>query len=239
VASARAVATVLSAASAGGGPAVAVPVMPAPAGIRAATLGVFGARAASLTLRAAPAGAGGASAIGASAGRMAGFPDQPERFVGRYGLMTTMSTALRPGSGSTAVLLQGMPGIGKTACALELAYLRQDQFSAVAFWRPPADRDPDVVLQSLADALHRQLGPSGAGFGPLPRWGRRRWSAYAPPRGHAGQPRPRRRRQPRGTPAPGRQLEGLTVGSDFRCAGRARWRVPDGGDQSNRASGSR
>jgi hypothetical protein len=179
VASARAVATVLSAASAGGGPAVAVPVMPAPAGIRAATLGVFGARAASLTLRAAPAGAGGASAIGASAGRMAGFPDQPERFVGRYGLMTTMSTALRPGSGSTAVLLQGMPGIGKTACALELAYLRQDQFSAVAFWRPPADRDPDVVLQSLADALHRQLGPSGAGFVPLPRWGRRRWSAYA------------------------------------------------------------
>jgi CHAT domain len=184
VASARAVATVLAAASTGGpvpggGPVVAVPGAPAPAGIRAATLGVFGARAASLTLRAAPAGAGGAMVIGAAAGRMAGFPDQPERFVGRYALMTTMSTALRLGSSSTAVLLQGMPGIGKTACALELAYLCQDQFSAVAFWRPPAESDPDLVLRSLADALRKQLGQSGAGFAPQPRWGRRRWSTYA------------------------------------------------------------
>jgi hypothetical protein len=94
--------------------------------------------------------------------------------------MTTMSsTALRPGSGSTAVLLQGMPGIGKTACALELAYLCRDQFSAVAFWRPPAESDPDLVLRSLADALCKQLGQSGARFALQPRWGRRRWSTYA------------------------------------------------------------
>ena len=92
---------------------------------------------------------------------MAGFPDQPERFVGRYALMTTISTALRPGSGSTAVLLQGMPGIGKTACALELAYLCQDQFSAAAFWRPPAESDPELVLRSLADALAQAAGPVG------------------------------------------------------------------------------
>ena len=110
---------------------------------------------------------------------MAGFPDQPERFVGRNALMTTTSTALRPGSGSTAVLLHGMPGIGKTACALELAYLCQDQFSSAAFWRPPAESDPDLVLRSLADALCTQLGQSGARFAPPPRWGRRRWNTYA------------------------------------------------------------
>ena len=110
---------------------------------------------------------------------MAGSPDPPARFVGRDALMTTLCTALRPGSGSAAILLQGMPGIGKTACALELAYLCQDQFSAVAFWRPPAESDPDLILQSLADALHKQLGQSGARFAPLPRWGSRRWNTYA------------------------------------------------------------
>ena len=93
--------------------------------------------------------------------------------------MTTLCTALRPGGGSTAVVLQGMPGIGKTACALELAYLCQDQFSAVAFWRPPAESDPDLILQSLADVLDRQLGQSGARFAPPPRWGSRRWNTYA------------------------------------------------------------
>jgi tetratricopeptide (TPR) repeat protein len=184
VASPHALATVLAAAQAdgpvpGGGPVAAVPGTPAPADICAATLGVFGARAASVTLRTAPAGAGGPKVAGPAAGRMAGFPDQPERFVGRYALMTTMSAALRPGSGSTAVLLQGMPGIGKTACALELAYLYQDQFSAVGFWRPHAESDPEVVLRSLADTLHKQLGQSGARFAPPPRWGRRRWSTYA------------------------------------------------------------
>jgi hypothetical protein len=184
VASASALATVLAAAPeggpvAGGGPVVAVPGIPAPADLCAATLGVFGAPAAGLTLRAAPADAGGAKVASPAANRMAGFPDQPTRFVGRDALMTTLSTALRPGSGSTAVLLRGMPGIGKTACALELAYLCQDQFSAVAFWRPPAESDPDLVLLSLADALYKQLGQSGARFAPPPRWGRRRWSTYA------------------------------------------------------------
>jgi tetratricopeptide (TPR) repeat protein len=184
VASASALATVLAAASAGesipgGGPAVAVPGILAPADICAATLGVFGASAVTVTLRAAPADRGRAKVAGQAGGRMADFPDQPARFVGRDALMTTLSTALRPGGGSTAVLLQGMPGIGKTACALELAYLCQDQFSAVAFWRPPTESDPDLILRSLADALHKQLGQSGARFAPPPRWGRRRWSTYA------------------------------------------------------------
>jgi hypothetical protein len=62
---------------------------------------------------------------------------------------------------------------------LELAYLCQDQFSAAAFWRPPAGNDPDLVLQSLADALHKQLGESGSGFALPPRWSKRRWNTYA------------------------------------------------------------
>jgi hypothetical protein len=193
VATASALATVLAAASAGGpvlggGPAVAVPAIPAPANICAATLGVFGAPAATVTLRAAPADAGGAKVAGPAAGRMAGFPDQPARFVGRDALMTTLSTALRPGSGSTAVLLQGMPGIGKSACALELAYLCQDQFSAVAFWRPPAQNDPDL----MRDAVDRELaayweenghwvpGRAGAALAALPYLVRRRdWDRAA------------------------------------------------------------
>jgi len=149
-----------------------------PPGLPAATVGVFGASAAGLVL-AAPADPrpGGAETDTATA-RLAGFAGQPERFVGREAIMTAASAALLAGSGTTTVLLHGMPGIGKTACALELAYLCQDQFGAAAFWRPPASGDPDLVLESLADALYRQLGPPGAGFAPPPRW-RRRWDTYA------------------------------------------------------------
>jgi hypothetical protein len=185
MASARALAALLAGAPAGGpvsgdGSAVAVPEKAAPPGIPAATLGVFGASAAGLVLRAAPADPGpGGAGTGAAAERMAGFPDQAERFVGRDAIMTAASAALRVGSGTTAVLLHGMPGIGKTACVLELAYLCQDQFSAAAFWRPAAGGDPGLILQSLADALHTQLGESASGFALPPRWGRRRWNTYA------------------------------------------------------------
>jgi hypothetical protein len=185
MASARALAAVLAGAPAGGpvsggGSAVAVPGKAAPPGIPAATLGVFGASAAGLMLRAAPADRGpGRAGITQASERMVGFPDQAQRFVGRDATMTAATSALRAGSGTTAVLLHGMPGIGKTACALELAYLCQDQFSAAAFWRPPAGSDPALVLQSLADALHKQLGESAAGFALPPRWGRRRWDTYA------------------------------------------------------------
>jgi hypothetical protein len=184
VASARALAGVLAGRSEGGpvsgGGSAAVPGEAPRADIAAASLGVFGGSAADLVLRAPRARpVSGGSGTGTDAGRMAGFPDQPERFVGRGAIMTAAGAALRAGSGTTAVLLHGMPGIGKTACALELAYLYQGQFSAAAFWRPPAGGDPDLALDSLADALHRQLGASGAGFALPPRLGRRRWNIYA------------------------------------------------------------
>jgi CHAT domain/AAA ATPase domain len=161
---------------AGDGPAAAVHGEPVPLGLPAVTLAVFGANAARLVLRAVP---GDRGAGGTRAGQLAGFPGQPERFVGRDEIMTAATAALRRGSGISAILLPGMPGIGKTACALELAYLHQDQFGAAAYWRPPAGRDPGLVLQSLADALRGQLGEAGAGFASPPRWGRRRWDAYA------------------------------------------------------------
>jgi tetratricopeptide (TPR) repeat protein len=184
VASARALAAVLAGASVGGpisvGGSAADPGDAGLAGIPAASVGVFGGSAAGLVLRAAPADPGpGGTGSGTDAGRMAGFPDQPERFVGRDAIMTAAGAALRPGSDTTTVLLHGMPGIGKTACALELAYLYQDQFIAAAFWRPPAGSDPDLALESLADALRKQLGESVAGFALPPRWGRRRWNTYA------------------------------------------------------------
>ena len=69
------------------------------------------------------------------------FPAEPERFVGRAGAMAAASAALAPGSGRTAVLLHGMAGAGKTACALELAYRHQDSFAAAAFWQAPTSDD--------------------------------------------------------------------------------------------------
>lgn len=146
-------------------------------GTDAATIGVFGANAAGLVLRAPTADPPSRSVSADTAsGQMDCFPGQPERFIGRDTIMTEASMALRAGSGTTAVLLHGMPGIGKTACLLELAYLCRDQFTAAAFWRPPADSDPGPVLRSLADALHQQLGNSA--FPPPPPWDRQ-WITYA------------------------------------------------------------
>jgi CHAT domain/AAA ATPase domain len=185
LASARALAAVLAGVPAGGqvsggGSATAVADETALLGIPAASVGVFGASAAGLVLRAPPVDPGpGGKGSGPAAGRLAGFPGQPDRFVGRNAIMTAASAAVRADSGTTAILLHGMPGIGKTACLLELAYLCQDQFSAAAFWCPPAGSDPDLVLQSLADTLRKQLGESASGFGLPHRWGRQRWNAYA------------------------------------------------------------
>src|SRR5439155_7842373 len=89
--------------------------------------------------------------------RMAGFPDEPERFVGRTAAMSAASRALAPNSGRTAVVFHGMAGAGKTACALELAYRHQDLFTPV-FWQAPLrDDEFATALPSFASALERQL----------------------------------------------------------------------------------
>jgi len=93
---------------------------------------------------------------------MQGFPPEPERFVGRAQAMARAGTVLAPGSGRAGVLLHGMAGSGKTACALELAYRHQDSFAAAAFWQAPlADDEFGGALASLAAQLEIQLGEFG------------------------------------------------------------------------------
>jgi hypothetical protein len=94
--------------------------------------------------------------------RLVGFPDEPERFVGRAAAMARATTALAPDSGSTAVLFHGMAGAGKTACALELAYRHRDTFADAVFWQAPLHDDQWAgALTDLAFTLERQLGDRG------------------------------------------------------------------------------
>jgi len=94
--------------------------------------------------------------------RMEAFPPEPERFVGRAQAMARAGAVLAPGSGLAGVLLHGMAGSGKTACALELAYRHQDSFAAAAFWQAPlADDQFGGALASLAARLEIQLGDFG------------------------------------------------------------------------------
>ncbi|MDG6105003.1 AAA family ATPase [Dactylosporangium aurantiacum] len=97
-----------------------------------------------------------------AAARMAAFLPEPERFVGRTAVMIRASRALASGSGQGGVLLHGMAGAGKTACALELAYRHQDRFDQPVWWQAPLrDEEWPTALTSLALALEAQLGDRG------------------------------------------------------------------------------
>ena len=111
------------------------------------TPALFGARAAELTL-AAP-DRPGMVGFDPRMVRLAGFPGQPERFVGRTAVMARASSVLAPGSRVPGVVLHGMPGGGKTACALELAYTHEHAFGALIWFKAP-----DAGLD-IADALTR------------------------------------------------------------------------------------
>ncbi|GAA4619299.1 hypothetical protein GCM10023195_87140 [Actinoallomurus liliacearum] len=90
--------------------------------------------------------------------KLAGFPAQPERFVGRVGVMARSSSALAPRSGSSGVLLHGMPGAGKTACALELAYTHEDVFERLVWFKAPDEgRDITDALTRFAIQLESAL----------------------------------------------------------------------------------
>lgn len=120
------------------------------------TPALSGTRAVTLTL-AAPERAGPAS-FDAGLLKLAGFPAQPERFVGRTSVMARASAALAPRSGVPCVVLHGMPGGGKTACALELAYGHEGAFEALAWFKAP-DEDQDIAdaLTRFAITLERSL----------------------------------------------------------------------------------
>jgi len=126
--------------------------------ISVATPALFGTHAAGLQLRP-PLGE---PMLDPARERMADFEPEPERFVGRVQTMAEASDALAPGSGRTTIVLYGMVGAGKTACALELAYRHQDAFAALAWWRAPLREEAfGGALADLALALEKQLGDRG------------------------------------------------------------------------------
>src|SRR5262249_34930343 len=106
------------------------------------TPALFGAQAAELTL-AAPQRAGPLP-FPMEGARLAGWPTQPKRFVGRTAVMAKASAALAPRSGVPGVVLHGMPGGGKTACGLELAYTHEDAFTAMVWFKAP-DEGLDIA----------------------------------------------------------------------------------------------
>ncbi|MBO0805289.1 MAG: CHAT domain-containing protein [Nocardiopsaceae bacterium] len=117
---------------------------------------IFGATASGLILRA-PDRAGPAS-YATETLKMAGFPDPPDRFVGRTGVMARASAALAAESRVPGVLLHGMPGGGKTACALELAYTHEDAFDRLAWFKAPDEgTDISAALTDFALRLERDL----------------------------------------------------------------------------------
>jgi CHAT domain len=121
-----------------------------------ATPAIFGGRAVGLTLRAPDRE--GADSYATGALKMAGVPTQPDRFVGRTGVMTRASAALAVGSRVPGVLLYGMPGGGKTACALELAYTHEHAFDRLVWYKAP-DEGLDISgsLTDFALTLEREL----------------------------------------------------------------------------------
>jgi CHAT domain len=118
---------------------------------------IFGGAAAGLRL-AAPQRRRGEDDYDTARLKMAGFPPEPGRFVGRTAVMARASAALAAGSGVPGVLLHGMPGGGKTACALELAYGHEHAFESLVWYKAP-DEGMDITgaLTDFALTLERDL----------------------------------------------------------------------------------
>ena len=134
---------------------VAGPATPACPALSAGTPALFGTRAVDLLL-AAPAGT--PLVFEAERTKLAGFPDQPDRFVGRVGVMVRANAALAEHSGASGVLFYGMAGAGKTACALELAYTQEDNFRVLAWYKAPDEgHDITTALTGLALVLETKL----------------------------------------------------------------------------------
>lgn len=94
------------------------------------------------------------------------FPQEPPRFVGRLQPMLRASQALAPHSPERGVLFHGMPGAGKTACALELAYRHTEhRFTGYVWYQAPeAGREIATALFNLLFEIERQLNNPDLGL---------------------------------------------------------------------------
>jgi len=94
------------------------------------------------------------------------FPEEPPRFVGRLQPMLRASQALATRSSECGVLFHGMPGAGKTACALELAYRHAERRFQAHVWyqAPQAGSDIATALFNLMLAIQTQLDAPGLGL---------------------------------------------------------------------------
>ena len=154
---------------------VAGPATPACPALSAGTPALFGARAVDLVLEAPP---GTPLVFDAERTKLASFPAQPERFVGRVGVMVRANAALAERSGLSGVLFHGMAGRGKTACALELAYTQEDNFRVAGLVQSPR-RGPRH--QHRADRPRAGPGKQAARAQAGPPARRHRRAACVPP----------------------------------------------------------
>jgi tetratricopeptide (TPR) repeat protein len=94
------------------------------------------------------------------------FPDEPLRFVGRLQAMLRASQALASRSPERGVLFYGMPGAGKTACALELAYRHAEGRFQAHIWHkaPEAGSDIATALFNLFQDMQTQLNAPDLGL---------------------------------------------------------------------------
>jgi hypothetical protein len=94
------------------------------------------------------------------------FPPEPERFVGRLQPMLRASQALARRSPKRGVLFYGMPGAGKTACALELAYRHEENRFQGYVWHSAPETGSDIssALSNLMQDIQTQLNAPDLGL---------------------------------------------------------------------------
>ena len=85
------------------------------------------------------------------------IPSPPARFVGRVAHMTRCGRVLAATKGPKALMLVGMPGVGKTTVATELVHLHRDGFDRVEWFAVPADADSHALFVDLLLCLESAL----------------------------------------------------------------------------------
>lgn len=94
------------------------------------------------------------------------FPPEPPRFVGRLQPMVRASQALAPRSAKRGVFFYGMPGAGKSACALELSYRHEQGRFTGYVWHGAPETGSDIAnaLFNLLQDIQSQLDAPDLGL---------------------------------------------------------------------------